>query len=114
MSLVRVKAKYQVTLPDGLRRQVQVGVGDVLEARVEKGKITLTPTLVMDRSKFPTADDEYTPAQRRAIDREIAKGLEDFKKGRFHGPFHSANEAIASIKATLKQRAAVKRAKRSR
>jgi len=114
MPLVKVKSKYQVTLPDAVRRQVRVGVGDLLEAKVDRGKITLTPKLVIDRSKFATADDEYTPAQRSVIDREIAKGLEDFKKGRFYGPFNGAEEAIASIKSTLKQRAAAKKAKRSR
>jgi len=30
-------------------------------------------------------DDEYTPSQRRLIDRGIAKVLEDIKKGRIHG-----------------------------
>jgi hypothetical protein len=31
------------------------------------------------------------------IDREIAKGLEDVRKGRTHGPFQSADEAIAYL-----------------
>ena len=110
MSLVKVKTKYQVTLPNAVRKQVGVAVGDVLEAKAENGKITLAPKSVVDRA----ADEEYTPAQRRVIDREIAKGLEDIKAGRVYGPFSSAHEAIASIRATLKQRAAAKKAKRSR
>jgi hypothetical protein len=39
-----------------------------VEFSFERGKIVITPKVVIDRSKFPTADDEYTPAQRRAID----------------------------------------------
>jgi hypothetical protein len=31
--------------------------------------------------------DEYTPAQRQAIDADIAASMEDFEQGRFHGPF---------------------------
>lgn len=34
---------------------------------MQRGKIVLTPKLVIDRSKFPNADDEYTPARRRTL-----------------------------------------------
>ena len=110
MPLVRVQKNGQVTLPTALRARVGLADGDLLEVKLERGEIILTPRLVVNR----TARDEYTPAQRRVIDRELAKGLEDIKRGRFHGPFNTADEAIASIKATLKQRAAVRKTKRSR
>jgi hypothetical protein len=48
--------------------------------------------------------DEYTPAQRRMIDRGIAQGLEDIRKGRVHGPFKTAGEAIAYLKAHTRRR----------
>ncbi len=49
--------------------------------------------------KLPSADDEYTPEQRRIIDHDIvARGLDDIKKGRVHGPFENAEEAIAYLK----------------
>ena len=47
-------------------------IGDKLEFKVSGGVITILP-------KLPTADDDYTPAQRRVIDRGIAKGLEDIR-----------------------------------
>jgi predicted transcriptional regulator len=53
--------------------------------------------------------EEYTPAQRRLIDARIAEGLEDFRKGRFHGPFDTAEQAIASAKANRKRRAGAKK-----
>ena len=37
------------------------------------GKIVITPRLLIDRSQFPNADDEYTPAQRRIIDARLDK-----------------------------------------
>ncbi|MBI4469191.1 MAG: AbrB/MazE/SpoVT family DNA-binding domain-containing protein [Acidobacteria bacterium] len=77
MPLVKVKAKYQVTLPTAVREQVGVDVGDLLEAHVERGKITLTPKTV--------------------VDREIAEGLADIKKGRTYGPFSSAEELLHSL-----------------
>jgi hypothetical protein len=83
------------------------------EASFHGGKMVLTPKLVIDRSQFPNADDEYTPAQRRIIDARLAKGLEDVKKGRTVGPFNTADEMIASMKQELKKRAAAKKLKRS-
>jgi AbrB family looped-hinge helix DNA binding protein len=109
-TLVRIHRKGQMTLPSRLRSAVGVAEGDVVEATVQRGKIVLTPKLVIDRSQFPTADDEYTPAQRRIIDARLAKSDEDIKHGRTFGPFNSADEMIASMKSELKKRAALKKA----
>ena len=85
-----------MTLPSRLRSAVGVAEGDLVEASVQRGKIVLTPKLVIDRSKFPTADD-YTPAQRRVIDARLAKSDADIKAGRVFGPFESHQEFIASL-----------------
>ena len=74
MPLVKVKAKYQVTLPTAVREQAGVAVGDLMEATVEKGKITLTPKSVIDRG--------------------IAEGLEDIRQGRVSPTFSSARAAV--------------------
>ena len=75
MPLVTVKTKYQVTLPTAVRRQARLAVGDILEAKVEGKKITLTP--------------------KSLVDREIALALEDVRKGRVFGPFSSTNALLA-------------------
>lgn len=77
MSLVKVKTKGQVTLSTRLRQQAGLRIGDLLDAKVEGGEITLTPQSV--------------------IDRDIAEGLEDFKKGRYFGPFGTAKEMTAFL-----------------
>jgi AbrB family looped-hinge helix DNA binding protein len=77
MSIVRVKNKYQVVIPERVRAEIGVEVGDVLEAKVERGKITLTPKSLVDRG--------------------IAESLEEFKKGRSFGPFKTHEEFIASL-----------------
>ena len=82
--------------------------------RRQAGLSVITPKLVMDRSKFPTADDEYTPAQRRAIDARLAKADKDIEQGRTTGPFNTADEMIAHMKGELKKRAARKKPKRPR
>ena len=80
--LVKVKEKYQVTLPASVRRRARVAVGDLLEADVQGKKITFTPKVVVDRA---------------LIEKRLAEGLEDIKKGRVYGPFSSAREAIRSL-----------------
>jgi hypothetical protein len=58
---------------------------------------------------FPTADDEYSPAQRRSIDARLAKADEDIKRGRVYGPFNTVEEMAASVEANIKKRRANKR-----
>jgi AbrB family looped-hinge helix DNA binding protein len=81
--LVKIKTKYQVTLPTELRKRVGVQIGDLLEARIERGKITLTPKTVIDRG--------------------IAESLEEFKKGRSYGPFDTAEEMLVSLQRNVKK-----------
>jgi hypothetical protein len=41
--------------------------------------------------------DEYTPAQRRAIDRGIAQSEKEYRQGKTAGPFDSAQEFLADL-----------------
>jgi len=77
MDLVTVKTKFQVVIPQSIRKRVHLDIGDLLEASFENGKITFTPKTV--------------------IDRHISEGLEDVARGRTHGPYTSAAEAIVAI-----------------
>lgn len=113
-SVVKIQKKGQVTIPTRLRNQAGIGGGDLVQAAFSRGKIILTPIATIDRSEFPTASGEYTAEQRRIIDAGIAQGLEDFKKGRFHGPFASAKAASAYIEHITKHPAAAKRKSRFR
>ena len=95
MSLVTVKNKYQVVIPASVRRRVSIKVGDLLEAKAERGKITFTPKAIMDRA--------------------IAEGLEDIRKGRVCGPFETVDQMLASLRGTSnKQTRKAKPAARSR
>ena len=106
----KIQNKGQVTIPTVIRRQAGLSKGDLVNFAFQRGKIIVTPRLVIDRSKFPTADDEYTPAQRRIINARLAKA----EKGPFHGPFNSADEAIAHMKSELKKKSAAKKLTRAR
>ena len=44
VSTVRIGPNRQVTIPQNVLKKLEVGVGDSLQADVEKGKLVLTPT----------------------------------------------------------------------
>jgi bifunctional DNA-binding transcriptional regulator/antitoxin component of YhaV-PrlF toxin-antitoxin module len=88
MSLVKVKTKGQVTIPTALRRRAGLNVGDFLDAKLERGTLTLTP---------------QTP-----VDRDIAESLEDLKAGRTYGPFDTADEMMRSLRARRPRKSANK------
>ena len=103
----KIQHKGQVTIPTSVRRQAGLSKGDLVNFTFQRGKIVITPRIVIDRSKFPTADDEYTPAQRRIIDARLAQA----RKGPHYGPFNTANEMIADMKERLKKSDAAKQSK---
>ena len=103
---ITVNEKTRDLFPATVRRQAGFKLGDQLEVCVSGGIVSFVPAL-------PSADDEYTPAQRRVIDTRLAKADEDIRKGRVYGPFNTAAEMIASMKSESRKRAAAKRRKRS-
>lgn len=89
MSIVRIKTKYQIVIPESVRAKIGVAVGDMLEAKAERGKITFTP--------------------KSLVDREIAEGIADLKKGRTYGPYGSASEMIEALHGLAKKGSRVKK-----
>jgi AbrB family looped-hinge helix DNA binding protein len=90
MALVSVKNKYHVVIPQDVREAIGIEGGDLLEAKVEAGKITFTPT--------------------SAVDRGVEESLADFAAGRSFGPFKTGNDLVNSLqKETAKVRSKTKR-----
>jgi len=67
MAIVTVKNKYQMVIPQGVRDEIGVSLGDVFEAKAEKGKIVFEPKSVADRG--------------------IAESMAEFRAGKSCGPF---------------------------
>ena len=86
-----------LVVPPSVRRRAGIKVGDRLEFKVSGGIINIIP-------KLPSADDEYTPAQRRAIDAQ----LKEAAKGPYHGPFETADAAIDFLHWEIRKRKAGK------
>ena len=51
MPYIRVKQKFQVTIPASIRKKVDIHEGDTLEATEQDGKIVLIPQELRERSK---------------------------------------------------------------
>jgi bifunctional DNA-binding transcriptional regulator/antitoxin component of YhaV-PrlF toxin-antitoxin module len=72
------KNKTDLVVPPSLRRRAGIKPGDRLEFKVSGGIINIIP-------KLPSADDEYTPEQRRIIDAQ----LDEAENGPLYGPFNT-------------------------
>lgn len=77
MAIVTVKNKYQVVIPQHVRNEIGVNIGDVFEARAERGKIVFEPKSIVDRG--------------------IAESMAEFKAGRSFGPFKTHERFLAAL-----------------
>jgi AbrB family looped-hinge helix DNA binding protein len=73
MAIITIKDKFQVVIPQSVRKEVRLSVGDLLEATAENGAIVLKPKAI--------------------VDRDLVEGLADLKAGRVRGPFKSGAAA---------------------
>ena len=97
MAIVTVKDKYQVVIPRDVREQAGVNVGDLLEARLEKGKITFTPKVIVDRA-VPRPNGRDPLATLRSIQADAKrKGLDKLT-------MRDINAIIAEVRRERRQR----------
>lgn len=91
MPVVKVMERRQVVIPKEIFEELQLKIGDYLEAKIQNGKIVYTPKKLVDRASWYWSKE----GQRR-----IAEALEDIEKGRVIGPFKTAKEAIKALRKT--------------
>ncbi len=87
MPLIKVKQNFQITLPNALRKYLNIAVGDYMEVEKHAGEIVLKPVKVVhpDQAYFYTK--EWQEGETEA-DKDIATGkmlgpfdnVEDFAK----------------------------------
>lgn len=80
MSLVKVKPKFQVTIPPAVRQELGLEVGDLLEARVQAQRLVLTPKAV--------------------VDKRLKESLDEARQGKLIGPFRTAKAVVRVLKRT--------------
>ncbi len=74
MPLVQVKSKSQITLPQRVRRFLDIQEGDYLEVKIEKNTVVLKPKIILD--KLPTFELSL------AGEAMLQEALNDVKAGR--------------------------------
>src|SRR5262249_52416175 len=98
LPLVKVKEKFQITLPAELREVLHLAVGDFLEATIQDNVIVLKPKVVIDReeawdrvievldrvhAKLPPNDKDP-----KAEEEEIAQIIKEYRQEK-HAQRHS-------------------------
>lgn len=92
MPLIKVKQNYQITLPNSLRKDLNVSVGDYLEIERQDGGLVLRPVKVVypDQAYFYTREWQKGEAE---ADRDIARGD-------VLGPFDNITDGLAAVKSS--------------
>lgn len=75
--LVRVKDKFQITIPTKIRERIHIKKGDILEVGIKNKVIIIKPKVLLDKVN---------------VDNAINEGLKDYKKGKIVGPFKNIKE----------------------
>ncbi|MBI3871705.1 MAG: AbrB/MazE/SpoVT family DNA-binding domain-containing protein [candidate division Zixibacteria bacterium] len=84
MAAVKVGVSRQVVIPKKFYDELGLTPGDYLEVEREGDKLVLIPKTL--------------------IEKRLAEGLEDFEKGRVHGPFSTAKDVIQFLRKSRKGR----------
>lgn len=73
MTLIRVRSKGQMTLPDRIRRTARLAEGDYVEVSMQGDAIVLRPKKVVEASQAWSWDACWQEGEREA-NRDIAEG----------------------------------------
>lgn len=92
--LVQVRKKAQVTLPQSVRRALNIEEGDFLDVRVKDGEIVLRVKKLVDKEQAWFWTRRWQEGEREAE--------KDIRAGRTHS-FDSAREAIAFLRKRAKR-----------
>ena len=78
MQAVKVGVSRQVAIPKKLHDQLGLSPGDYLEIEVRGNQIILTP--------------------KQLVDKRLADAEDDIRKGRVHGPYSNAADAVKALR----------------
>jgi AbrB family looped-hinge helix DNA binding protein len=96
MAAVRIGPKHQVTIPQPVRRALNLSAGDFLDVAAEGGRIVLTPLQLS--AKAPAA--RLTAGEQKLLLRARTK-IEQIRKDLVHGKGLTREEAGVAAKAGL-------------
>jgi AbrB family looped-hinge helix DNA binding protein len=73
MALVRVKGKYQVTIPKEVRRKLGLRVGDYLEVEVQGSTILFRPIALVDFEKLQAVLEKLREKRAALSEEEVER-----------------------------------------
>lgn len=83
-STVKIREKYQVTIPEDVREKVPLKIGERVEVVVRDGEIVIRPVVEVPRTQAWFWEKEWQ--------KKVADSIEDMKAGKFK-VFKSAKAA---------------------
>lgn len=95
MSVVKVMGRRQVVIPKEIFEELQLEIGDYLEAKIQNGQIVYIPKKLVDRDPWYWSEEGQ---------RAIKASLEDKKRGRVLGPFKTAKAAMVALNRLKRER----------
>jgi AbrB family looped-hinge helix DNA binding protein len=90
MSLVKIKENFQITIPNGLRKNFHIAVGDYMEIENKEGQIILKPVKMV----HPEQAYFYTKEWQRGE----ADADKDITNGDVLGPFDNLKDGLKALK----------------
>ena len=83
MAAVKIGVSRQIVIPKKVYDQLRLTPGDYLEVELDGDKLVLTP--------------------KELVEKRLTEGLEDIKRGRVHGPFSSAKDAVRTLRGSRRR-----------
>lgn len=80
MSLVKVKSKYQIVIPEDVRKRLKVEIGDTLEIEERDGVLVVKPVMVIEKSQAYFWTKEWQEMEKEAEEAKRKRKFKDFKK----------------------------------
>jgi len=90
MPLIKVKHNYQITIPNSLRKNLNIAVGDYLEAEKQNGDLILKPVKLVHPDRAYFYNKEWQEGEGQAD--------KDIKKGDVLGPFDNIADSLKALK----------------
>ena len=90
MPLVKIKEHYQITIPNSLRKNFNIAVGDYMELEKKNGEIILKPVKLVHPEQAYFYSKEWQQGETEA-DKDIANGD-------VLGPFDNLKESLKALK----------------
>ena len=82
--IVKIGVSRQVAIPKKLHDELGLAPGDYLQVELEGDRLILTPKAL--------------------VEKRLAEGLDNIRKGRVHGPFRSVPALLRSLRRTKKSK----------